>query len=615
LGRFDENGNLVYVGRANDMVKINGNRIEPAEIEAVGKEVLGIDWCAAKGFVEQNSYIALYYKEDITFDEEEVRKKMEEKLPYYMIPTYFIKIDEVPLTATGKFNRKALPKPAAKVNFAEYVAPTNEMEEKLCNAFAKVLNLQRVGINDDFYQLGGDSLTSMQVMGEINSDYLTAEDLFKGRTAAKTAELYYENEKESGGTPWTETEMDSRKKEFELTGVQKSYVEEMLREEGKLSADISRLIELPLAIGAEKICAGMNMMVRNRPIWGTVFFKNDEGKLMQKFDESKVPTVQVEKMTQEEFEKIKHDLVPVYEPFDNILGSARVIETEEHIYAFISMSHAKVDGFAARKFFGDILDLYRGKELELDSYYSVLEKNRKDKMSSGYEEAKGYNDDRYGKDDWLRCLPGDGDGVDHKRAFDGRPLSFTIEDIEKAETRLGASRNEIFAAITLVAISKMTGNLKPMINWTYQDRGDKMKQNACGLVMKRLPIAVNMMSMTDIDEGLKNIKDQIYKGMAYSSYEWVCENENDLTDDVMSFVYQPYGIMNTEAFSAIGARLVEDALPRIGTARRCAFMVVEQKDNVIGLVNYMEGFYSKEYIDKFHGIYNAVASEVIRGGQ
>ena len=115
LAKKNPNGDYVLLGRSGDMIKINGNRIEPAEIEAAVKEALDIDWCAVRGFEEEDkSFLCAYYTEDVTFDTGELRKELLKRLPYYMIPAYFMKIDSVPLKESGKLDRKALPEPDAK---------------------------------------------------------------------------------------------------------------------------------------------------------------------------------------------------------------------------------------------------------------------------------------------------------------------------------------------------------------------------------------------------------------------------------------------------------------------------------------------------------------------
>ena len=134
LARKDAKGNYVLLGRSGDMIKINGNRIEPAEIEAAISNALGIGWVAAKGFYENGtSFLCAYFKDNVQFDQDKLREELMKRLPYYMIPSYFIKVDEVPLKPNGKMDRMALPKPDISDFRTDYAAPTTETEKKLCS--------------------------------------------------------------------------------------------------------------------------------------------------------------------------------------------------------------------------------------------------------------------------------------------------------------------------------------------------------------------------------------------------------------------------------------------------------------------------------------------------
>lgn len=191
IAKVDEDGNYVILGRKTDMIKINGNRIEPAEIEAAVKRVLGIDWAFAKGFVQpERSFICVYYTADIEIDNAKVREELMQILPSYMIPSYFIHLDDIPRLPNGKVNRQALLAPDIKDYVADYVAPTNELEELLCNAMRKVLGVERVGINDDFYLLGGDSLRTIRLIAECHIEGLTVSEVYAHRTPAKIAEAW-----------------------------------------------------------------------------------------------------------------------------------------------------------------------------------------------------------------------------------------------------------------------------------------------------------------------------------------------------------------------------------------------------------------------------------------
>ncbi|OPD17560.1 phosphopantetheine-binding protein, partial [Clostridium botulinum] len=103
----------------------------------------------------------------------------------YMIPTYFIQLEKMPLTANGKLDRKALPKPNLDISLNEYEAPRNELEETLVKIWSEVLNVKKIGINDNFFDLGGHSLKATVLMSKIHKELnkeIPLKELFKSPT-------------------------------------------------------------------------------------------------------------------------------------------------------------------------------------------------------------------------------------------------------------------------------------------------------------------------------------------------------------------------------------------------------------------------------------------------
>lgn len=191
IARINEDGNYVILGRKTDMIKINGNRIEPAEIEAAVKRVLGIDWAFAKGFVEpERSFICVYYTADIEIDYARTREELMKILPAYMMPSYFIHIDSIPHLPNGKVNRQAFRAPAIEEYMTEYAAPTNELEQRLCEVMQEVLGIERIGIHDDFFLLGGDSLRTIKFVSILNIQDIAVPDVYAARTPSAIAERW-----------------------------------------------------------------------------------------------------------------------------------------------------------------------------------------------------------------------------------------------------------------------------------------------------------------------------------------------------------------------------------------------------------------------------------------
>ena len=171
LARWLPDGNIEFMGRMDHQVKIRGHRIELGEIESqllrhgLIKEAIVITREDANG--DKNLYAYIVSDEELTISE--LREYLSKELPEYMIPSYFIQIEKIPLTQNGKVDRKALPEPGWSMNTGmEYTAPRNEIEEKLACIWREVLKLEEVGINDNFFELGGHSLRAMSLVSKIH---------------------------------------------------------------------------------------------------------------------------------------------------------------------------------------------------------------------------------------------------------------------------------------------------------------------------------------------------------------------------------------------------------------------------------------------------------------
>ena len=173
LGRWREDGNLEYVGRMDDQVKIRGYRIELGEIE----HVLSGYPASGQAIVIARLLNAMPDKELIAYttgeaSAEDLRAYLKERLPHYMVPAYYVKLDKIPLTGSGKADRKSLPNPQSTgLATGAYVPPGTETEKQLVKIWSEVLGLQEstISITADFFALGGNSLLAVRLITRIYS--------------------------------------------------------------------------------------------------------------------------------------------------------------------------------------------------------------------------------------------------------------------------------------------------------------------------------------------------------------------------------------------------------------------------------------------------------------
>jgi amino acid adenylation domain-containing protein/non-ribosomal peptide synthase protein (TIGR01720 family) len=192
--RWNRHGELEFEGRADDQIKIRGFRIEPGEIEAVLRRQPHIDQALViaqeqtPGTKRLVAYVVPAPGTAVEFPT--LREHVASALPDYMVPSAFVTLDQLPLNPNGKLDRRALPAPDYMIDTPHgYVAPRTSVERTLAEIWAEVLGVERVGVEDNFFQLGGDSILSIQVVSRARQAALplASKDIFLHQTIGELA--------------------------------------------------------------------------------------------------------------------------------------------------------------------------------------------------------------------------------------------------------------------------------------------------------------------------------------------------------------------------------------------------------------------------------------------
>lgn len=211
LGCYLLDGNIKILGRVDFQIKIKGHRIEPSEIEAVLLKKVEIKY-ALINYTENKLVAYLIIKPDISPQVEDVKSFLKEKLPDYMIPSHFVFLDKFPLSSNGKIDRLALPQltKVSNINENNYVEPRTELEQIICEVWQQVLEVEKVSINSNFFDLGGNSLLITKVYNGLkqnlpkNSKNFSIVELFKYPTVESF--IKYLNEQNDSSKTVEETQ-------------------------------------------------------------------------------------------------------------------------------------------------------------------------------------------------------------------------------------------------------------------------------------------------------------------------------------------------------------------------------------------------------------------------
>ena len=608
LARKNPDGNYVLLGRSNDMIKINGNRIEPAEIEAAVKSVLGIDWAAAKGFEEGGkSFLCVYYTADIDVNTDSLRSEMMKRLPYYMIPSYYIHIDRIPMKANGKLDRGELPKPDISDFRSDYAAPETETQKALCKAMEKVLKLERVGLHDDFYEIGGDSLASIRMITESGLPGLAAGQIFRGRTPEKIAELYEEAlAKGNGVDPDTEN-MKALKEPHSLTKEQLYMFDYQLYTPASTMYNLFTVLKLDKEIfEPEKLAAALETAIRNHPALLTVFEYNNDGELVQRYRPDLMQPVRVERMSEFEFRFVKDTLVYPFKLIGGRLHRCRVIETERAVYVFFDVHHSLFDGTSLKVFLGSVGKACMDIPLDPDYYYLMLRQREEAARSAFYEESRRYFEERYDHIEWSGYPKADFESRENETGELITPLGIGQAELTGAEHSFRISRNEFFITVAVLAISLYNKVDDVKISWIYNGREDLQMMTTVGLLFRDLPVGVCLKDEMTLRDLFADVHDQVQKGIEHSCYPYV-DLHNQVARGESAYLLYQQDIRDMNGMDGFDAETVDVRQNQAASQTILDMEILDGAEGLQLMIDYAASRYRDTSIETFRGIYIRVA--------
>ena len=613
LARQEPNGDFTVIGRASDMVKINGNRVEPAEVEAVAKEALGVSWCAVRGFEDDaRAFLAAYYTDDVAVDADKVRAEMAKKLPYYMLPQHFVRIEKVPLLANGKLDRKRLPKPEAGASRAPYAAPANDAERALCAAMEKVLGCERVGAKDDFYEIGGDSLGAIRVVTECGLDGISAGEIFRGRTPARIAADYLG--RRGGGADRDVDALDdaARLVPHRLTP------EQLCMFDNQCFTPASTMYNLPPMFRLEKgllepakLAEAVTKALRNHPALAMVLSFDADGEVVQTYTPGVIEDVTVERISEFDLNLLKEDLVRPYQIVGSRLYRCRLFETEKALYLFMDFHHIVFDGTSSTILLGDVMRAYAGKPLPRDYYCLAVRDLEESGKLALHAEAKRYFEGRYGGTAWTTRLTPDRELRENPSGVHQGAVRISADELKRLCGTYGASVNEIFNVIYALTFAVCENARDICLSWVYNGRDDARKLATVGLLFRILPIAFRFRDDMGFAEMVAEAGEQVAKGIGYASVSVYGANAASVVDNGIAALLCQNGMYEADAIP--GLPLDPVPLPQRYAAAEAVMdtEIIRNPDGAyIYCTHYAARYYEEGTITRFFAVFDRICRMV-----
>jgi len=364
LGRWLPDGNIEFISRLDDQVKVRGYRIELGEIEAVlhQTELVLQAVVLAKKDNTGTSQLVAYVIPAKEFNKQNLIDKLRDKLPQYMIPTSWVSLDSFPLTPNGKIDKKALPNPQEDELTPEYIAPTNETEEVLTNIWRQLLAISQVSIDDSFFEIGGHSLVAMRLISLIRKELkveLSIKDLFIYPTVRKLAAWLNTISRDITIPPVTAIQ----RPEF----IPLSFSQERLwfidRLEGTLHYHMPAGFRLKGDVDIEALNYALQQIVNRHEVLRSVIRENDGEPFQHILPENGLNLELIDGSAHESFQELQQKIKDlINEPFDlskdhMIRGSLVKIKDQEYVLV-ITLHHIAGDGWSIPIVVNEVVELY-----------------------------------------------------------------------------------------------------------------------------------------------------------------------------------------------------------------------------------------------------------------
>ena len=567
LAAWTEDGRICILGRIDNQVKLRGFRIELDEIERVMGSFPEIKSSAVKLCHGDTDYLAGYITSATETDLDALRAFMAKQLPDYMIPSVILRMDKLPETINGKVDRKGLPDPKPVHNERLLTAPRNDTETWLRNVFAEVLNLSpdHISIEDDFFEMGGDSLRSMVLTSKLIDQGVTSADIYSLRSIERIAAML---EKKEQGMSLDEIEAQERKNPHYLSAMQTKLIDyQFARTKSTMWNNMYYLFRFNRKTDPERLRKAVNEAIHHHPALSMKIGFDENGELTQTYCPDILPEVRFEECTDMDVIRMKDDLVKPFTMFNSPLLRVRMFLTRRYCYLFFDVHHLAMDGACIGLIMSSIVKAYNGETLPPDYYCAYLANEDRIHKSPQYLEDKAYFENKYGGYDWC-CIP-EPDRNSSIPTAAGRIIRFPFDafDLEAAEQRLHTSRSVIAIAAAILALHEESGKNDIMTNWIFNNRLGSFAVNSVGMLIKNLPVGIHMNEIHGIEELIAEIKKQVADGISHCSYDYFSAQDSAFSNDPMEVNYQqnmnadelaslhPLQIDLENRYSAPGARL------------------------------------------------------------
>ena len=592
LCKKDEYGELYVMGRNDGQIKLRGLRIEPSEIETLiarFDNVLITKVLIKK--VNNTDYLCAYFTATEEIDIEELKQHLLNNLPAYMLPSFFIQMDEFPKTPNGKTDFKNLPDP--HIDLDAFIEPSNEIEQGIFDIVSELLGTSEFGANTDLFKVGLTSLSVVQLVSAVYEKFntqLMVTEVMKYKTIQNIAKQISFDENES----------EDLQELYPLTQNQLGVYFDCLKNPEKVSYNLPKIIEFSSPIDADKLKASICKAIDNHPYLKTKIVMS-EGEVYQQRRE-----IDVENLI--EIVGGDFDINDFVKPFnlkEDLLFRFKIVNNSILLADF---HHILVDGTSLNILFDEIAKIYDGIEYELEEMdgfdYSLNEV--KIENSSMYKESELFFFNKIKEFDEATLMTPDLSGDEDIGVGLEENLFLDKDKIDGFCNKLSISQNNLFLATTAFVLSKFAYNKDLLIATITNGRFNPNQQKTLAMMVKTLPLALNLNSELTISEFFEYINKEWFDVLAHSSYPLT--KISDGYGIVPEFFYAYHGKIVSD-IEINGQTVERKSLDEDNLKFKVNLNVVEHDGKYDVSIKYNDQLYSPSLIQTFLNSFSTVVNK------
>ncbi|NOQ25537.1 MAG: amino acid adenylation domain-containing protein, partial [Bacteroidales bacterium] len=617
-------GEIEIIGRIDHQVKIRGIRIELGEIESTLLKHENIKASVVLAREEnEDKYLCAYLVTEEDLNQEEIRTYLSASLPDYMIPSYFVELESLPLNANGKVNRKALPSPEVKAG-DDYAAPSNEIEEKLVEIWSKVLNINKedISVNANFFSIGGHSLKATVLTSNIHKEIgveFPLRDVFLHQTIkSQASRIEKSTKKEFVSIPKAKEQLN-----YPLSSAQKRLYLLQQFDLTSTAYNMPNIIPLGKEADKEKIETVFKQLINRHESFRTsiIVVDQDPVQLISKDVEFEIGELSIEST------ELENTRINFIKPFDlsqaPFLRAAIVDIKGEESMLMIDMHHIISDGSSHAILEKEFQALLSGEEL---APLPLQYKDYSQWQNSKEQQELKKNQEQY----WLNKFEGEipvlNLPIDYVRPLlqnhEGATVDFVLSKEETKGIKIFTKENDLTLYMTLLSVfsillSKLSGQDDIIVGTPIAGRNYADLENIVGMFVNTLSIRNEVKAEATIRDFVSSLKQTVLGAYENQNYQF-----EDLVDKVSverdtsrnPIFDVVFNLLNQAEHSGDISGIVNENLVHIKGVSKfdLALIAAEYGDQLMFRLEYCTQLFKAETIDRFIVYFKQIVSQLAR---